>query len=173
MSVSLVKHNEFLKKYSGDIFILTVLIIFFSLLFRDVLFSDRLMLIGDPLRQFYPLRMLAWDMIREGKLPLWTPLIFSGYPLLSMAWLGLGFPLTWGYLFLPGYWAEQIYLFAPYLLSPVFTYVFLRQLGRSNASSMLGSLIYGYGRFMLSLDGLTGVIANAAMWLPLILIGVE
>ena len=42
-------------------------------------------------------------MIRHGQLPLWTPLLLSGYPLLSMAQVGLGYPGTWGYLFLPGY----------------------------------------------------------------------
>ncbi len=162
-----------LEKYKVDIFILAVLVLFFTFLFRDALFGGRFMLVGDPLKQLYPMRMVAWDMIREGTLPLWTPLIFSGYPLMSMVMLGIGYPLTWGYLFLPGYWAEQIYLLAPYLLSSIFTYAYLRELDRSHIASLLGGLVYGYGGFMLSPIGLTGVHVNSALWLPLVLLGIE
>ena len=52
----------------------------------------------------------------------------SGYPLLSMAQIGIGYPLTWGYLFLPGPLAEQIYNLAPYILFPVFTYAYAESL---------------------------------------------
>jgi hypothetical protein len=160
------------QKYRVDIFIIAVLILFFALLFKDALFGGRYILIGDPLKQLYPIRMVAWDMLREGTLPRWTPLILSGYPLLSMVMLGIGYPLTWGYLFLPGYWAEQIYILAPYLLSSVFTYAYLRQISRSHIASLLGGLVYGYGGFLLSPIGLTGVHANSALWLPLVLIGI-
>jgi hypothetical protein len=167
------KLHGFLQKYRGDIFILAILALFFTFLFRDALFGGRFILIGDPLRQLYPLRMVAWGMIREGTLPVWTPLIFSGYPLLSMVMLGIGYPLTWGYLFLPGYWAEQIYILTPYLLSSIFTYAYLREVGRSRIASLLGGLVYGYGGYILSPIGLTGVHAHSATWLPLILIGIE
>jgi hypothetical protein len=168
-----VKSLDLIQKYRVDIFIIAVLILFFALLFKDALFGGRYILIGDPFKQLYPIRMVAWDMLREGTLPRWTPLILSGYPLLSMVMLGIGYPITWGYLFLPGYWAEQIYILAPYLLSSVFTYAFLRQLNRSHIASLLGGLVYGYGGFLLSPIGLTGVHANSALWLPLVLIGVE
>jgi hypothetical protein len=161
------------QKYRINLFILAVLALFFIFLFRDGLFGGKFVLVGDPFRQLYPLRMIAWDMIREGALPLWTPLIFSGYPLFSMVMLGIGYPLTWGYLFLPGHWAEQIYILAPYLLSSIFTYAYLRELGRGHIASLLGGLVYGYGGFLLSPIGLTGVHANSALWLPLVLIGVE
>src|SRR5215510_91614 len=162
-----------LREYRGDIFFVTVIILFFVFLFRDALFSDRFMLIGDPLKEFYPLRKPAWDMIRQGKLPLWTPYILSGYPLLSMTQIGIGYPITWGYLFLPGYWAEQVYILAPYLLSSIFTYAYLRQVGRTQIASLLGGLVYGYGGFLLSPIGLIGSHSNSALWLPLVLIGVE
>ena len=157
------KSLDLLQKYRADIFIIAVLFLFFALLFKDALFGGRYVLIGDPLKQLYPLRMVAWDMLREGTLPRWSPFILSGYPLLSMVMLGIGYPLTWGYLFLPGYWAEQIYILAPYLLSSLFTYAYLRQVNRSHIASLLGGLVYGYGGFLLSPIGLTGVHANSAV----------
>lgn len=151
---------------------IAVAIAFLVVLFREALFGGPLLLVGDPLRQFYPIRTVAWQMIRDGDFPFWAPHILSGYPLASMAMLGLGYPLTWGYLFLPGEWAEQIYVLAPYLLAPIFTYLFLRECGRSPEASLLGGLTFGYGGFLFSPIGLTGVHANSALWLPLYLLGI-
>jgi hypothetical protein len=151
---------------------LATFVVFFLALFRHALFGGRFMLVGDPLKQLYPLRMVAWDMIRHGSMPMWTPYVLSGYPLFSMVMLGIGYPLTWGYLFLPGYWAEQLYILAPYALAPLFTYAFLRTIGRSAVASLLGGLVFGYGGFLLSPIGLTGVHNNSALWLPLFLLGV-
>src|SRR5919202_3053767 len=85
------------------------------------LHGGRYPITGDAYFYSLPLRVEAWRMIRAGHLPLWTPHLMSGYPLFSMAQIGVGYPLTWGYLFLPGRVAEQIYMLAPYLLAPAFT----------------------------------------------------
>ena len=151
---------------------LAVLFAFFAFLFRDALFNERFLLVGDPLKQFYPLRTMIWASIRDGHFPLWIPHILSGYPTPAMAMLGLGYPLTWSYLVLPGWWAEQLYVLAPYALAPLFTYLFLREWDRSREGALLGALTYGYGGFLFSPIGLTGVHANSALWLPLVLLGV-
>lgn len=149
-----------------------VLVAFFALMFGPTLLDGRIILIGDPLKQFYPIRTVVWQMIRDGHLPLWLPHILSGYPSMGMVMLGIGYPLTWGYLFLAGPWGEQVYILAPYFLAPLFTYAFLREWKRSEAASVLGGLTFGYGGFLLSPIGLTGVHANSALWLPLLLLGI-
>jgi hypothetical protein len=156
-----------------DIAILAVIVAFFFCFFWQALFTGRVFLAGDQLVYSYPLRTIAWDMIRHGQLPLWTPYVFSGYPLLSMAQLGLGYPLTWGYLFLPGHWAENVVMVAPYVLAPTFTYLYLRELGRSRPASLLGGFSFGYGGLMLSGIGLNGMLSNATAWTPLLLLAVE
>jgi hypothetical protein len=143
----------------------------FCLFFHGV-WGGKLLLAVDPLLYSLPLRTVAWEMIRRGELPLWTDLILSGYPLLSMAQLGLAYPLTWGYLFLPNYIAEQIYVLVPFLLAPLFTYAWLRELGRSRAASLLSGLGFGYGGMMASLLS-NGMMPNAVMWLPLLLIALK
>ncbi len=135
------------------------------------IFGGEFFLIHDSLLYSYPLRKVAWEMISQGQLPLWTPFIFSGYPLLSMAQLGLGYPLTWFYLFLPGHWAEQIYVLAPYLFAPAFTYAYARETGRSRTAALFAGLCFGYGGMMLSWIS-NGMMTNAVMWLPLALIAV-
>lgn len=143
-----------------------------AIAFGPTLAAGRLALIGDPLKEFYPLRTVAWRAIRHGHLPLWTPNIFSGYPLSAEVMFGFGYPVTWGYLFLPGQWAEQIYVAAPYVVAPLLTYAFLRDWERSRTASIFGAIAFTYGGFLFSPIGLTGVHANSAMWLPLLFLAI-
>jgi hypothetical protein len=146
---------------------------FFALFFGWILFGDKYVVGGDAFAYSYPLRNAAWEMIRAGQLPLWTPYVLSGYPLLSMAQLGLGYPLTWGYLFLDAPRAEQFYILAPFLLAPAFTYAYVRELGRSRLAALLAGLSFAYGGAMTGLLGIIGFPNNALMWLPLMLIAIE
>lgn len=145
----------------------------FSLCFGPTLLSGRAILMVDSLCYSYPLRSVAWEQIREGSLPLWTPLIFSGYPLLSMGQLSLGYPLTWGYLFLPGAWAEQVYVLAPFLFTPAFVYAYIRELGLSRIAALLAGLGFAYSGLATNVLGHNGWTSNAVMWLPLLLLSIE
>src|SRR5688572_12009604 len=125
-----MRGNERTQGYArrADWAALGCIALFFALFFARVLLGGRFIITGDAFDYTYPLRTVAWEMIRAGELPIWTPHILSGFPLLATQ-LALGYPLTWGYLFLPPHWAEQIYVLAPYLLTPAFTYAYARQIG--------------------------------------------
>ncbi len=165
--------REWWRRRREDCAALLVITIFFILFFHPVFFGGKFFVINDAFVYSYPLRMTAWDALRQGTWPLWTPLIMSGYPLLSMSHLGLAYPLTWGYLFLPGHWAEQIYILAPYLLTPMFVYAYARETNRSRMAALLAGLAFGYGGLMVSAVANNGLLPNALMWLPLILIALE
>ncbi|MDQ3011606.1 MAG: YfhO family protein, partial [Acidobacteriota bacterium] len=152
---------------------LLAIVTVFILFFWPATLKGQLLVFSDSLIYSYPLRVVAFDALRHGSLPLWTPTLLSGYPLLSMAQLGIGYPLTWFYLFLPGYWAEQIYILAPYLLAPMFTYAYLRQVGISRAAALLAGLSFAYGGMMAGGMAHNGMFTNAVMWLPLMLIVIE
>src|SRR5262245_57902520 len=83
--------------------------------------------------------------------------------------MGLAYPLNWGYLFLPSQLVEQINVLTPFLLAPIFTYLYVRALGKSRPAGMLAGLCFGYGGFMASRMA-NGLMPNAVMWLPLGLI---
>src|SRR5262245_22436125 len=157
------------RKHREGSVILLLFSLFFATFFHKGLISCMFYTIGDQFAELHPLRRAAWDMIRQGSLPLWSPYIFSGYPLLSIAQNGLGYPLTWGYLFLPSQWAEQINVLAPFLLAPIFPYLYVRALGKSRLAGILAGLCFGYGGFMASWMT-KGLMTNAVMWLPLVLI---
>jgi hypothetical protein len=165
--------REWWRAKRADAAALACIVLFFVAFFPQVIFGDRFIIAGDAFYYSYPLRTVAWQSLRHGELPLWTPYVLSGYPLLSMAQLALGYPLTWSYLFLPAHWAEQIYVLAPFLLSPMFTYAYARELGRSRLASLLAGLAFGYGGMMTGLLGVIGIPTNALMWFPLVLIAVE
>jgi hypothetical protein len=152
---------------------ISVIVAFFLCFFAWVLFRGRVLVGGDAFLYSYPLRTAAWNAIRSGSLPLWTPTLFAGYPLLSMAQLGLGYPLTWGYALLPGWYAEEIYVLAPFLLAPVFTYAFARNVGRSPSAALLAGLTFGYGGLLVSPLATTAMHSNTVTWLPLVLLAVE
>ncbi|MGE0883450.1 MAG: YfhO family protein [Blastocatellales bacterium] len=166
-------HSHNLSHFKAEVPALLAIIAVFALFFWPATFNGQLLIFSDSLVYSYPLRAVAFDMLRHGTLPLWTPAVLSGYPLLSMAQLGLGYPLTWFYLPLPGYWAEQIYVLAPYLLSPIFNYFYLRQIDCSRAASLLGGLSFTYGGMMAGGLAHNGMFTNAVMWLPLMLIAIE
>lgn len=157
----------------ADVGAVSLICLFFLLFFGRTVASGKFLVAADAFYQSYPLRTVAWGMLRGGEWPLWTPLVFAGYPLLSMGQLSLGYPFTWGYLFLPGHWAEQIYLLTPFLLSPVFTYIYARQIGRTPLAALLAGLCYGYGGGMTSKLAVVGFHSNAFLWLPLLLVPIE
>ncbi|NOT61372.1 MAG: hypothetical protein HOP19_14235, partial [Acidobacteria bacterium] len=156
-----------------DLYALGAFTLVFILFFWPATFDGRFLVTNDALLYSYPLRTQVWQMIRHGELPLWTPNILAGYPLLSMAQLALLYPLTWGYLFLSEHAAEQIYVLSPYLLSPVFVYAYLRKVGCSPLAGWLAGLSFAYGGLMFSPLGEAGMYTNAVTWLPLFLLTLE
>ena len=152
---------------------LSVIVLFFIASFGRFLSRGQFLIGGDAFFDFHPLRTVAFDMIRSGQLPLWTPLVWSGYPLLSMSQLGIAYPLNWTHLFLPGHWAVQIYVLAPFLLVPAFTYAYVRSIRLSRTAALLAALSFGYGGLMTNTYGMNGAPVNALMWLPLLLCVIE
>lgn len=164
---------NWLKTIRAELSALITIIVFFALFFWPAIFAGRFFVSGDALVYSYPMRSVMWEMIRQGQWPLWTPTLLSGYPLLSMAQLALGYPLTWGYLVLSGHAAEQVYVLAPFLLAPIFTYAYARQIGRSRLASLLAGLTFGFGGLMASRVATYGFLPNSVMWLPLVLAAIE
>jgi Bacterial membrane protein YfhO len=156
-----------------DVAAISLIVLFFLVFFWPVLSSGKYFVTSDGFVYSYPLRTVAWASIRSGHIPFWTPLILSGYPLFSMAQIGIGYPLTWGYLFLPGRVAEEIYTLAPYIFFPAFTYAYAREIGRSRLAALLAAFAFGYAGAMISAVAYNGMLTNAIMWLPLMLIALE
>ncbi|MGI9165178.1 MAG: YfhO family protein [Pyrinomonadaceae bacterium] len=165
--------REWWRAHSQDAWPVLVILIFFLTFFHPVFFGGKLFVINDAFLEYHPLRVAVFGELRHGRLPFWTPLIMSGYPLLSMSHIGVAYPLTWGYLGLPGYLAEQGFIIAPYLLTPLFIYAYVREIKLSRLAGLLAGLTFGYGGLMVSAVANNGLLPNAVMWLPLMLIAID
>ncbi|HUV42553.1 MAG TPA: YfhO family protein [Patescibacteria group bacterium] len=106
-------------------------------------------LLADVPSLFYPLKSFIADLFRQGKLPLWNPLQFGGYPLLANFQSGALNPTNLFYLFLskPYAWAWQTVL-QPLLIA-IFTYLFLRNLKLTKIASIFGGMIFAFSGFSL------------------------
>lgn len=74
---------------------LCLLIALSLLFFHKLVFSGMILARGDTIEYFYP----YWDArnlaLREGRLPLWTPDLFMGAPLLANPQIGVYYPPNW------------------------------------------------------------------------------
>src|SRR2546423_1498437 len=152
------------ERRRGDLAALAAIAFFFVVFFGWVWTNGLLLVGGDAFSYSYPLRSFVWGELRRGSWPLWLPKLLSGYPLLAMSQVGIAYPLTWGYLFLPPPWAEQLYVLAPFLLAPAFTYAYAREIGRSRLASLLAGLAYGYGGAMTVVLGGVGLMPHSPKW---------
>ena len=84
---------------------------------------------ADNLTQNYPLRVLAGELLRHGRLPLWDPYIWSGTPLLAGWNAGALYPGTWLFAILPAGAAWAINVAAVSVICGAGMHVFLRRLG--------------------------------------------
>lgn len=136
---------------------------------------------GDFTDHFYVLRSFAFDQLRAGHFPLWGGQgVFSVYPFQAdpesalfyppailnlLLWLVLGesrFPLA-------GFQLEAL---GHILLASLLTYLFLRIQVRKRAAAVLGSVAFSYSGYLIGYPLLQISFIEAAVWLPLALLGV-
>lgn len=129
-------------------------------------------LISDIPSVIYPQRLLAIEQMKVGKMPLWNPYMFSGYPLMAAFQTAAFYPLNIFYFLMPftAAWSMQV-MFQP-ILSGIFTYLFLRNLKIDKLSSLFGSIIYAYSGFnMFFLE--FNVHGHVAAFIPLFLLFID
>ncbi len=65
------------------------------LFFHQLVFSGKILARGDTFQYFYPYWDARNEAFRAGALPLWTPDLFMGAPLLANPQVGAYYPLNW------------------------------------------------------------------------------
>lgn len=105
---------------------------------------------ADAIRQIFLWKDLAFDLVRQGRVPLWNPYNFSGTPLLANLQSSVFFPGNALYLILPAIWAwiAQVIGLLPVLGLGVF--LFLRSCGLSLPAAIFGALVGAHGSYLLS-----------------------
>jgi hypothetical protein len=126
---------------------------------------------GDDLTQNFPLRVLAGQQIRSGRLPLFDPYLWSGSPLLAGWNAAAAYPLTWLFAVLPGTAAWTLNLVVTWAVAGLGMFAFLRALRLGMLASLLGALSFAFAGAMTAQVGHFGLVAGLS-WVPLELLAV-
>lgn len=145
-----------------------------SLLFHLPAWARGLVPTEDDVEVFYfPLLVAASEALGEGRLALWTPRIFGGYPLFADGEAGLLYPIH--VALLPWLAPETSLVVLPIVhsvLAGLFTYALLRALTVGATAGVIGGLVYAYSGFVAGQVVHPNVTA-ALVWLPLELAFIE
>ncbi|HWW76226.1 MAG TPA: hypothetical protein VNZ44_12565, partial [Pyrinomonadaceae bacterium] len=98
----------------------------------------------------------------SGSLPLWNPYIFGGMPLFASAQGGLLFPLNWLYLAFSPQLATNLMVVASYALAGLGAYLYARRAGAGFAGSVVTSLAWQWGGFLVGQIGHINIVQTGA-----------
>ncbi|MCR4407470.1 MAG: YfhO family protein [Anaerolineae bacterium] len=168
-----------------DALAVAVLVVLWGLFFWRYLTPNELDRVafpaGDFTYHFYPYRTFAFAELRAGRLPVWMPCTFSGYPFLAEPQAAVFYPpALFNYLVLLAAGitrfplrALELEAMAHVLLASLLTYAFLRTEVRRRTAALLGAVVFAYGGYLTSYPPLQLAILESATWLPLTLLGTK
>jgi len=129
--------------------------------------------VGDIFRLYYPQRAVYAAALRAGHLPLWTPNVLAGFPLLAEGQTGMFYPLNLLlYRFLPIDVALNYSILLALSLAGVAMYVLARVLRLRPAAAVLAALTFAYSGFFVGHFNHLNIM-GAAPWLPIELAIIE
>jgi hypothetical protein len=114
---------------------------------------------------FIPHKHILWESLQAGDLPLWTPFIRTGYPVLANFQSGVFYPPHWLYAVLPFFTGFNLLIVLHLLLGGLSAYVLCRCLGFGPVPAWVGAVAYMLGGYLVSLTNLVNVLQTAA-WAP-------
>jgi len=121
---------------------------------------------GDIFRLHYPLRSAYAQELSRLSLPLWTPHVLAGYPLLAEGELGALYPPNLIlHALLPVPIALNAFILGHLLLAALGAYAFARRLGVCRTAALCSGLVYALGGFLVAHLNHVHIVACAA-WLP-------
>lgn len=116
---------------------------------------------------FVPHKHILWDALRRGEMPLWTPLIRTGYPVLANFQSGVFYPPHWLFGMLPFFVAFNGLVVFHLVLGGVGSYLLARQLDLHPVSAWVAGAGFMLGGYFVSLTNLVNAL-QAAAWAPLV-----
>lgn len=163
-----------MRRFLPVIFLFFCILLFFLPVFLGGTFISTGMMYSDLMSFNYPLKDFYRSLLLEGKLPFWTSLLGSGYPLFAEGQIGALYPPhLFLFSFLPTLLAFNLNLFLHFLMAALFTFLFCRiSLKLSVMASLLAGLVYSFSGFNLTHLHQVNIIMVIS-YLPLLLLLIE
>ena len=122
---------------------------------------------------FEPAKHFMHQSLRAGRLPLWSPYIFCGYPIAAEGQIAAFYPpslfISW---LLPSSAAINYLLVSHLILAAISMYLFARHLGLSPFGSFIAGFVFSFSGYLFAHLHHVSLICAAA-WLPLTLLFVD
>ena len=145
--------------------LLTLALIFLAGM--PLLFSGRLMVLGDIGQQFLPWEILVRRAFQDGRLPLWNSGALGGYPLLANLQSSPLYPIDLLLLPVEPLRFFNVSLLLHLLIAASGTYIAARRMGTSHAGASLAALAYSLSGFtMIHLPFGNHLTVVGASWIP-------
>jgi hypothetical protein len=162
--------------------LLLLWLLFFWRLLTPVRADQASIKLGDFSGQFVTFAAYQYDRLTQGEVPLWNPYNNSGLPFIADTQAAVFYPprlATIGLSSLAGGWtyhALELEMALHVLANSLLMYALIRRMTLSKAGSITGSLagavISSYGGFLTGYPVQQLAILEAAVWLPLALLGI-
>ncbi|MDO8657207.1 MAG: YfhO family protein [Candidatus Levybacteria bacterium] len=143
---------KYVKRFFPVIFLVFLILIVFWPVFTGGTFISTGLIYSDLMPFNYPLKDLYRDFLMSGKLPFWTNLMGSGYPIFAEGQMGALYPfhLILFRLF-PTLAAFNLNIFLHFLIAAFSTFAFCRiSLKLSKYASILAGIAYVLSGFYLT-----------------------
>lgn len=128
---------------------------------------------GDCGVQFQPWNHILHQALRAGRLPLWSPLMYCGYPFAGEGQTEVFYPPTLVISrLLPSVPAIAWILICHLSIAAIGMYALARVLGHRPFAAWLGALVFGLSGFLFSHLHYIGMM-SALPWVPWLILGAE
>lgn len=172
------------KPYRADIAAILLLSILWAFYFWRVLTPNQANQMslpeGDYTGQFLAFSAYQAERVLEGEIPLWNPYNRAGHPFLADTQAAVFYPPRLIAILASGvtgngwnYAVLQAETLAHFWLASVFMFLLSRVVTRSRIAGIVSSIIFTYGGFLTGYPPLQLAILEAAVWLPLALLGIH
>ncbi|MBI1746590.1 MAG: YfhO family protein [Acidobacteria bacterium] len=153
-------------------FIITFLFLVNTLFYWKILFTNKYAFPWDIQTQHHPYLSFVHEQLRHGRLPLWDPYVFSGFPIVGDPQVGTFYPVNLIMFLLHlgtplPYKAVECQLIFHYFLAGVFMYILAKSFKVDDFGALLAALVYMFSGYLTAHAQHMGTV-NAAIWMPLI-----
>lgn len=128
---------------------------------------------SDLMNDRYPVRVELARTLQYGNIPLWTPHIYTGFPLQANPESGITYPLNLVlFKLLSPPLALNISILIKFFLAAIFLFLYLRLLNINPMASLFGGIAFSWcGFFVVHLKHVN--MHDAGIWIPLMLVFFE
>jgi hypothetical protein len=123
--------------------------------------------LSDQFYQYHAWKFTLWQALAQGELPLWTPAVNGGQPLLANGQVGLFDPFHLAGRLFPPTTSYAVGALLRLWVAGGFTYLYARTIGLSRPAAWLALLVFTFSGPVVSWLGATP--SHVLVWLPALL----